>query len=356
MLIISAVGEDKQADYPAAYPEVMSVGMTDSMGKYVSAPAEVAAPGQDIISRGVFDSMQIFSGSSFAVPHVAGLASILWQNHPDKDADYIRGWIDVTCNKTSDMENCEYGLVDCLYAFESYEEYNREVKANPQILKKIEKNTSAEKVMAAVDEIDNEAEVPVEEEMQKMHGNWDKNDHKSFVSGKYADNYVKIQKYIDIIKQGIYFVDDEKKNPDCYGMHKHPWFHGYIEGDVKINGKDAKKASNYMASVRGLVEMADHMRKYGEVKKLETPVTTVSVVFALTGINTAFEKDGKIGSQTWKEIDKNCAKVNGKVPKDCRSLLIYGMAMHTLTDTFSHSSYVVKKTKVKKTKKKDMSG
>ena len=89
-----------------------------------------------------------------------------------------------------------------------------------------------------------------------------------------------------------------------------------------------------------------------KVKKLETPVTTVSVVFALTGINTAFEKDGKIGSQTWKEIDKNCAKVNGKVPKDCRSLLIYGMAMHTLTDTFSHSSYVVKKTKVKKTKKK----
>ena len=143
MLIISAVGEDKQADYPAAYPEVMSVGMTDSMGKYVSAPAEVAAPGQDIISRGVFDSMQIFSGSSFAVPHVAGLASILWQNHPDKDADYIRGWIDVTCNKTSDMENCEYGLVDCLYAFESYEEYNREVKANPQILKKIEKNGSS---------------------------------------------------------------------------------------------------------------------------------------------------------------------------------------------------------------------
>ena len=47
-------------------------------------------------------------------------------------------------------------------------------------------------------------------------------------------------------------------------MHKHPWFHGYIEGDVTINGKDAKKASNYMASVRGLVEMADHMRKYGE--------------------------------------------------------------------------------------------
>ena len=85
-----------------------------------------------------------------------------------------------------------------------------------------------------------------------------------------------------------------------------------------------------MASVRGLVEMTDYMRKYGEVKKLEAPVSTTSVVFALTGINAAFEKTGKIGSQTWKSIDANCAKVNGKVPKDCRSLLIYGMAMHTI--------------------------
>lgn len=77
--------------------------------------------------------------------------------------------------------------------------------------------------------------------------------------------------------------------------------------------------------------MADYMRKYGEVKKLEAPVSTTSVVFALTGINAAFEKDGKIGSQTWKEIDKNCAKVNGKVPKRLlKSLdLWYGDASYT---------------------------
>lgn len=353
MLIISAVGEDKQADYPAAYPEVMSVGMTDSMGKYVSAPAEVAAPGQDIISRGVFDSMQIFSGSSFAVPHVAGLASILWQNHPDKSADFIRGWIDVTANKTTDMENCEYGLVDCLYALESYEEYNREVKANPQILKKIEKNTSAEKVMAAVDKIDNEAEVPVEEEMQQMHGNWDKDVHSSFVSGKYKKTFYGINKYIKSIKKGLKFVDQKDKNPDCYGMREHPWFHGFMGGVPVEKGSSEKTiASNYMTSVRCLVEMSDYMRMTGEIYKLHTKENNTQMVNTINGINAAFEKTGKIGSQTWKEIDKNCAKVNGKVPKDCRSLLIYGMAMHTLTDTFSHSSYVVKKTKDKKTKKK----
>lgn len=353
MLIISAVGEDKQADYPAAYPEVLSVGMTDSMGKYVSAPAEVAAPGQDVISRGVFDSMQIFSGSSFAVPHVAGLASILWQNHPDKDADYIRGWIDVTANKTTDMENCEYGLVDCLYALESYEEYNREVKANPQILKKIEKNIAAEKVMAAVDEIDNEAEVPVEKEMQKVHGNWDKDVHASFVSGKYEKMFKNVKAYIDVLQSGLRFVDDKKYNPDCYGMRKHPWFHGFMGGVPVEKGSEKKTiSSNYMASVQSLMKMAVYMRFTGNVCELNTRKDDIQIKNAMNGINKAFEKEGKIGSQTWKEIDKNCAKVNGKVPKDCRSLLIYGMAMHTLTDTFSHSSYVVKKTKDTKTKKK----
>lgn len=353
MLIISAVGEDKQADYPAAYPEVLSVGMTDSMGKYVSAPAEVAAPGQDVISRGVFDSMQIFSGSSFAVPHVAGLASILWQNHPDKDADYIRGWIDVTANKTMDMENCEYGLVDCLYAFESYEEYNREVKENPQILKKIEKNTSAEKVVAAVDEIDNEAEVPVEEEMQKVHGNWDKENHAGFVSKKYQNQYVRINKYTKVLQDGLKFVDQKKENPDCYGMREHPWFHGFMGGVPVEKGSNEKTiASNYMTSVRCLVEMSDRMRMKGEISKLHTKENNTQIVNTINGINKAFEKEGKIGSQTWKQINADCAKVNGKVPKDCRSLLIYGMAMHTLTDTFSHSSFVIKKTKDKKTKKK----
>ena len=91
---------------------------------------------------------------------------------------------------------------------------------------------------------------------------------------------------------------------------------------------------------------------FGEIYKLHTKENNTQIVNTINGINKAFEKDGKIGSQTWKSIDANCAKVDGKVPKDCRSLLIYGMAMHTLTDTFSHSSYVIKKTKDKKTKKK----
>lgn len=82
-------------------------------------------------------------------------------------------------------------------------------------------------------------------------------------------------------------------------------------------GKTQKRHLTIWQVFEGLLRWQIICVNMGEVKKLEAPVSTTSVVFALTGINATFEKDGKIGSQTWKEIDKNCAKVNGKVPKDC---------------------------------------
>lgn len=38
MLIVAAVGDDEHVDYPAAYPEVMAVGMADSMGQTDGIP------------------------------------------------------------------------------------------------------------------------------------------------------------------------------------------------------------------------------------------------------------------------------------------------------------------------------
>ena len=84
ILIIAAAGNGQHVEYPAAYPEVMAVGSVDSLAERSVKSAsgkeiEVVAPGEFVLSRGAFDSMQIFSGTSMAVPHVVGLASILWQ-------------------------------------------------------------------------------------------------------------------------------------------------------------------------------------------------------------------------------------------------------------------------------------
>ncbi|MDY3773886.1 MAG: S8 family serine peptidase, partial [Eubacterium sp.] len=293
ILIVSAVGEGDKADYPAAYPEVLSVGMTDSMGCYLSAPAEVATPGDGVISRGFFDSMQMFSGSSMAVPQVAGLASILWQQHPEKDATFIRGLIDISANKTEKMENCEYGLIDCSYALESFEAFEKQIEETPELLKKFSKEGTAEEVKEAVDGVENVTTVETEEEIQKLHGNWEKNKHMEVVSKKYKNLWKNGEKYAKTLRRGLSFVDRLDKNPDCYGMREHPWFHGFMGGVSQGKGSKEKTVkSNYMTSVRGLVELADNVRMTGKVKILQTDSESAPVKNAIQGINKAFATEG----------------------------------------------------------------
>ncbi|MCM1246368.1 MAG: cellulose binding domain-containing protein [Roseburia sp.] len=341
MLIVAAVGDDEHVDYPAAYPEVMAVGMTDSMGQTDGIHSEVAAPGDFIVSRGPFDSMQVFSGSSMAVPHVVGLASILWQKDTTKGAEFIRGLIDVSANVVEGDESCEYGLIDCRYALDAYEEFEKQVEQNRSLLKHISRDDEPDEIKEEVsDSIENETEVVTEEEIEKVHGNWDKADHQAFVSKKYEGEWTNGEKYVKVLKSGLYFVDDIN-NGGCYGMHDHPWLHGFYGEETPCN---------YMTSFRSLVELADHMRENGTIKKINIKEEYADEVkAALDGIQKTFQK-GKIGDKKWAEINSYCAKNGESVPKDCRSLLIYGMALHTLGDTFSHSSYGMVKKKAKKGK------
>lgn len=355
MLIIAAVGEDEKVDYPAAYPEVMAVGMVNSMGESAGVRSEVSAPGDFIVSRGVFDSMQVFSGSSMAVPHVAGLASILWQQDTTKDAAFIRGLIDVSANQRLEEEG-GYGLIDCRYALESYEEFEKQVRNDPGLLDRISRNRNPEKVKEEVAEtIDNETEVETEEEMEKLHGSWDSDLHKEFVSKEYKKKWTNGTKYVAVLRSGLSFVDDKKDNPDCYGMRDHPWFHGFYGGVEKTDGSSGETPrSNYMTSFRTLLELADGMRRQGEIKDIRTESSYPAVESTLKGIKKAFRDRDKVGSQRWEKINEHCGKKGNSVPKDCRSLLIYGMALHTLGDTFSHSSFGLEKVVTqKKSQNKD---
>lgn len=352
MLIVAAVGDDEHVDYPAAYPEVMAVGMADSMGQTDGVHAEVAAPGDFIVSRGPFDSMQVFSGSSMAVPHVVGLASILWQKDTTKDAGFIRGLIDVSANGTGGDENCEYGLIDCSYALEAYEGFEEQVRENNSLLKYISRNKDPEAVKEEVSgAVENEAEVETEEEIERLHGSWDSTEHEAFVSKEYKHVWTNGKKYVKVLKSGLSFVDDEKHNPDCYGMRDHPWFHGFHGGVLVEKGSDKRTiTSNYMTSFRTLVELAEEMRKNGVLKEISVSSKYKRVRNARNGIWQAFQDEKKVGSQTWADINSHCAKKGVSVPKDCRSLLIYGMALHTLGDTFSHSSYGMETKETKKGK------
>ncbi|MFS1511739.1 S8 family serine peptidase [Chengkuizengella sp. SCS-71B] len=121
ILIIGAAGNAGEGtqtiQYPALFPEVISVGAVDEnleRASYSSTGEELdlVAPGSDILStlqNGEYGEM---TGTSMAVPHVTGAAALIWSTDKKLSSEEIKNKLYNTATPLGDAHEYGYGLIN----------------------------------------------------------------------------------------------------------------------------------------------------------------------------------------------------------------------------------------------------
>lgn len=118
MLPVFAVGNEEAGSSrsPGNYSEALSVGACDRRGRVPAFSSsqrfqrkrdpivpDIVAPGVDVISAKPGGGYQAMDGSSMATPHVAGLAALLFQAHPNASVTRVERAIFASCRRPSGM-------------------------------------------------------------------------------------------------------------------------------------------------------------------------------------------------------------------------------------------------------------
>ncbi|PMC34129.1 hypothetical protein CJ195_24535 [Bacillus sp. UMB0899] len=85
--------KERKVAFPAAYEEVISVGMLDEEGKlsengFEDSKIDVYGPGEDIASTFLDDKLTLDTGASFATAYISGYVALLIQNNKESETSY----------------------------------------------------------------------------------------------------------------------------------------------------------------------------------------------------------------------------------------------------------------------------
>ena len=317
MLLIAASGNNGVVEYPAAYDEVMAVGATTEKNKVADfsitgTKSEIVAPGAAVLTSGLFGGYGVANGTSISAPHVSAAASLLWAKDTTKSNDFIRQLLNQSARKLED-ENSGNGLLDVTKAFEIYDQFAEVYEPGKVEYKEIPENEDA---LETFDE-------------NYVVGSWTSKGHEDALA-----NETMTTEGMTVVKLGGIAADQ----PDykLTGMKKYPQLHGYFY-ELGDDG-ESRIYSNYMASYIYLTQMALGFPNTKTNSNTYTKPTKPSFMTdydynKINGIATAT----KFGGVSWSKIfaDKGIAETDKN-----KRLFMYGVALHTVTDLFAHSTTI----------------
>ena len=120
ILIIAASGNEGTTgniNYPAKYDKVICVGATDYNNEIAAfsnkgPEIDIVAPGVDIETTYLNGTSVKMDGTSFSVPHVAGVAAQLWSSKRSLTNKQVRNLLYKSATYLGDNTTFGYGLVD----------------------------------------------------------------------------------------------------------------------------------------------------------------------------------------------------------------------------------------------------
>lgn len=293
LLMVAASGNDETqgVQYPAAYPEVLAVGSSDSRGQLVEKTSkgselELAAPGKSIVSSGLLDGIVGLCGTSAAAAQVTGAASILWGIDKNKSADFIRELLSASSRKLTNTYAANVGLVDIAYAISCYDEFETEYNAS-----------SGETIALN----GSEAEVFDVVEISPL---WTPDDHGNIITG-----YIN-PRVTNLTQANMKIMVTTARGADNPSYKDHSNLHG---------------TGNYLLGLRYLYKLAQN------VKSGMSNTTASNAAYSGIPIQNM--------TATLKKVTELMLS-NGGSSNNERYYRVLGFALHSIGDTFAHRAYV----------------
>ena len=301
ILMIAAAGntEGGAVEYPAAYDEVLAVGASDTTGNKLDGSSdgeeiEIFAPGDQVVSTGLFGGSIVLSGTSIAVAQVTGAASLLWSMNQEKEAGFIRSLMTNTAQSMEDNGVSDAGLLDIENAIAHYD--TLEYTYNENV-------SEYEKLQEAAREAEEFLDVKL------VNGMWGGSKHAEMAG------YV------------------------AYGLHKD--YISLMERAAQLpdhsNYKDAKVlhgSNNYIRTLKFLYNCATYLRNGTGIEKSLTKASKD------IGINNDEPSDVLLVKKVRMLLNADIISDVPENSKEAKYFKVMGFAMHLVGDTYAHRTIV----------------